>query len=187
LRSLAAPSQVQPVFTIVLAHSSHCLSLNQPSNGIAMPTTTPMRVNSIPWWLWLVPFALLLMATEKMPYGYYTLTGIIVCGFASCLVFVGWEDKVVSRIWSVVFGCIAVLFNPIIPIYLSRRTWFGLDDHSQCGGSPNILRITLSASASKHRPWLSKILCGCHEWIFPIAAFAFCRWKTSGSRIPKKI
>jgi hypothetical protein len=34
---------------------------------------------------------------------------------------------------------------------------------SQRGGSPNILRITLSASASKHRPWLSKIRCGCHE------------------------
>src|SRR6516162_3386513 len=58
---------------------------------------------------------------------------------------------------------------------------------SQRGGSPNTLRITLSASASKHRPWLSKIRCGCHEWIFLIAASVFCRWKSSGSRIPKKI
>src|SRR5262249_9746287 len=31
------------------------------------------------------------------------------------------------------------------------------------GSYPNILRITTSASASKHRPWLSKIICGCHE------------------------
>jgi hypothetical protein len=58
---------------------------------------------------------------------------------------------------------------------------------TQRGGSPNILRITLSASASKHRPWLSKIRCGCHEWIFLIAASAFCRWRSSGNRMPKKI
>jgi hypothetical protein len=88
---------------------------------------TSMRLNSIPWWLWLVPIVLLFLATERMPYGYYTLTRIIVCGFASCLVFVSREDIVVSRVWSAVFFCIAILFNPIIPIYLSRRTWYGFD------------------------------------------------------------
>ena len=61
------------------------------------------------------------------------------------------------------------------------------ESRCQRGGSPNILRITLSASASKHRPWLSKICCGCHEWIFLIAASAFCRWRSIGSRMPKKI
>jgi hypothetical protein len=70
---------------------------------------------------------LLFVATEKMPYGYDTLTRIAVCGFVSFLAFVGWEDGVVSRICSAIFGCIAVLFNPIIPIYLSRRTWFRFD------------------------------------------------------------
>ena len=92
-----------------------------------MPTTTPIRVNSIPWWLWLVPIALLFVATERMPYGYYTFTRATVCGFASFLAFVGWKDSVESRIWSVIFGCIAILFNPIIPIYLSRGTWRGFD------------------------------------------------------------
>src|SRR5262249_7526879 len=28
---------------------------------------------------------------------------------------------------------------------------------------------------------------GCHEWIFLIAASAFCRWRSSGNRMPKKI
>jgi uncharacterized protein DUF6804 len=86
-----------------------------------------MRVDSIPWWLWLVPIVLLFVATERMPYGYYTLTRIFLCGFASFLAFVGWADRAASRIWCAIFGCIAVLFNPIIPIYLSRRTWFGFD------------------------------------------------------------
>src|SRR5262249_57821191 len=39
-------------------------------------------------------------------------------------------------------------------------------------------------SASKHRPWLSKIRCGCHEWIFLLAASAFCRWRRRGNRLP---
>jgi hypothetical protein len=94
---------------------------------MAMTTTTPIRVNSIPWWLWLVPIALLFLATARMPYGYYTLTRIAVCGFASFLIFVGWEDSVGSRFWSAVLCCIAVLYNPIIPIYLSRRTWYDFD------------------------------------------------------------
>ena len=36
---------------------------------------------------------------------------------------------------------------------------------SLAGDDPNILRMTLSASASKQRPSLSTIRCGCHEWI----------------------
>jgi hypothetical protein len=86
-----------------------------------------MRVNSIPWWLWLVTIVLLFVATERMPYGYYTFTRIAVSGFAFFLAFVGWEDSLASRIWSVILCSIAVLFNPIIPIYLSRSTWHDVD------------------------------------------------------------
>jgi hypothetical protein len=70
------------------------------------------------------------------------------------------------------------------PKPLRRSSHLVRDEH---GGSPNVLRITLSAFESKHRPWLSKIRRDCHDWIFPIAAAAFCRWRSSGSRIPKKI
>ncbi len=86
-----------------------------------------MRLNSVPWWLWIVPIVLLFMAAERMTYGYYALTRIVVCGFATFLAFVGWEDSVASRTWSAIFCCIAALFNPIIPIYLSRRTWYDFD------------------------------------------------------------
>jgi hypothetical protein len=86
-----------------------------------------MRVSSIPWWLWLIPIALLFAATQRMPYGYYIFTRIVVCGFSSFLVFVGWEDSVPSRVWSAILCCIAILFNPIIPIYLSRSTWYDFD------------------------------------------------------------
>ena len=92
-----------------------------------MPATTFMRLSSMPWWLWLFPIVLLLLATERMPYGYYTLTRIVVCGFALFLAFVGWEDGVLRRVWSAILCGIALLFNPIIPIYLSRRIWYDFD------------------------------------------------------------
>ena len=86
-----------------------------------------MQFKSIPWWLWLIPIALLLIATAKMPYGYYTFTRIVVCGLAAVFAFVAWGGGPVSRIWSVIFALVAVLFNPIIPIYLKRTTWLGFD------------------------------------------------------------
>ncbi len=67
------------------------------------------------------------MATQRMPYGYYTLTRIAVCGFAGLFAFIAWAESLASRVWAVVFGLVAVLFNPIVPIYLTRATWFDLD------------------------------------------------------------
>lgn len=84
-------------------------------------------VNRIPWWVWLIPAALLIMATARLPYGYYTFLRIVVCGFAALIAFYSWEDNTHSRIWSAVFAGMAILFNPLVPIYLSRADWFYLD------------------------------------------------------------
>ncbi len=86
-----------------------------------------MRLKSIPWWLWLIPIVLLFIATEKMPYGYYTFTRIAVCGFAAVFAYLEWEGGSISRIWASILGLVAVLFNPILPIYLSRKIWYPLD------------------------------------------------------------
>jgi hypothetical protein len=87
-----------------------------------------MQFKSIPWWLWLVPIVLLSLATARMPYGYYTFIRVVVCGFAGFLAYVSWEgDRPVTQFWSVIFGLVAILFNPIIPIYLSRATWAYFD------------------------------------------------------------
>jgi hypothetical protein len=40
---------------------------------------------------------------------------------------VGWDDSVISRMWSAILGCVALLFNPIVPIYLSRTAWHAFD------------------------------------------------------------
>lgn len=86
-----------------------------------------MRFKSIPRWLWIIPIVLLLVATIRMPYGYYTLTRIVVCGLAAYLAYAGWQGTIFSRLWSTIFGLVAVLFNPILPVYLSRRTWYPID------------------------------------------------------------
>jgi hypothetical protein len=87
-----------------------------------------MQIKSIPWWLWLLSIVVLLIATWKMPYGYYTLTRVVVCGVAALLAFASWQEETsTSKVWSAVFGVIAVFFNPIFPIYLKRVTWFYFD------------------------------------------------------------
>jgi hypothetical protein len=83
-----------------------------------------MKFKSIPWWLWFVAIVLLVVATERMPYGYYTFTRIVVCGLAAYFSYVGWDGGSVSRVWSTIFSLVAVLFNPIVPIYLTHGTWY---------------------------------------------------------------
>jgi hypothetical protein len=87
-----------------------------------------MQFKPIPWFLWLVPIGLLFIAVERMPYGYYTLTRIVVCGFAALLAYLAWEDEgVASRTWAIVFVLMTILFNPFAPIYLKRATWAYFD------------------------------------------------------------
>ena len=84
-------------------------------------------IKTIPWWVWLIPTILLVVATVRLPYGYYTLTRIVVCGIAAWFAIVGWNDSQMSRVWSAAFALIAILFNPVMPIYLKRGTWFYFD------------------------------------------------------------
>ena len=64
-------------------------------------------------------------AIAEWPYGYYTLLRWITC-IASILVTLQAFEKNIE--WAkVVFIVIAILFNPLAPIYLSRSTWVPLD------------------------------------------------------------
>ena len=71
---------------------------------------------------WMLPIYVMLIGLAPMPYGYYTILKIVVCG---CSIFYAYhlsekEDKTFA--W--VFGFFAVLYNPIIPIYLyDKQIW----------------------------------------------------------------
>ena len=79
-------------------------------------------------WLFLIPIALLLIGLADLPTGYYTLVRITVCTISalSCYWSYKSDDKV--GIATVTFGLLALLFNPIIPIYLhDKEVWTIID------------------------------------------------------------
>lgn len=70
-------------------------------------------------------FLLLLAIPSWLPYGFYILLRWIIC-FVSVYVAYGfYKSKLIG--WTFVFGAIAVLFNPVCPIYLNKSSWVGLD------------------------------------------------------------
>ena len=91
------------------------------------PMTADFRINSIPRIVWLVPALMLLIAVWRLPYGYYTLTRIVTCGVAVLIAVAGLQERPMVQTWSFLLLAIAVLFNPLVPIHLSRATLFYLD------------------------------------------------------------
>lgn len=69
--------------------------------------------------------ALLLAIPSGWPYDYYILLRWFI--FISSLI-VGWEFyKSKLQGWALIFGLNAILFNPIIPVYLQKSTWVLID------------------------------------------------------------
>jgi hypothetical protein len=61
---------------------------------------------------------LLLAIPSFMPYGYYQFLRIAITLLAGYLCFLSYEKE--SQFWIIVMASIAILFNPIFPIYLSK-------------------------------------------------------------------
>ncbi|WP_339611863.1 DUF6804 family protein [uncultured Planktosalinus sp.] len=69
---------------------------------------------------------LLLLALLNMPIGYYTFLRIAVT--IGAVIVVVTELRKGIHFWVIAFGFIAVLFNPIIPVYLyDKSLWAPLD------------------------------------------------------------
>jgi hypothetical protein len=71
----------------------------------------------------------LFAALGEWPYGYYTLLRLVVCGAGAYTAFVMHEWHRPALAW--LFGFIAVLFNPIFTVHLSRGLWQPID--ALCG------------------------------------------------------
>lgn len=80
----------------------------------------------VPVWLWIVPSIMALIALAPLPYDYYTLLRILICGSAA---FIAWRESqfATKRVWFWVFVVTAVAFNPFAPVHLSRDIWFFID------------------------------------------------------------
>jgi hypothetical protein len=68
---------------------------------------------------------MLISALDRHPYSYYTLLRWVVCGVAAYVTYVAFQTEKAPGAW--LFGIMALLFNPIIPVHLSRATWQPID------------------------------------------------------------
>jgi len=73
----------------------------------------------------IISAVMLLVAILDLPYGYYTLLRWIVTASAIFLVWVA--SKLERKFWLFSMGIVAILFNPIAPIYLDKETWVVID------------------------------------------------------------
>jgi len=76
--------------------------------------------------LLLICTGLLLLALVDLPIGYYTLLRIVVTIVAVTVVVTEFENGI--NFWVITFGLIAIIFNPLIPVYLEdKSTWMPID------------------------------------------------------------
>jgi arginine exporter protein ArgO len=68
---------------------------------------------------------MLFLALGSWPYGYYQLLRFVICGVSAYIAFNAYQWRKIWAVW--LFGFIAVLFNPLIPIHLSRELWQPID------------------------------------------------------------
>ena len=73
----------------------------------------------------LVAAAMLLVALGDLPYGYYTLLRFVVCCVATYGAFRAYEAG--AEAWVGMLGGTALLFNPVLSVYLARETWAVVD------------------------------------------------------------
>lgn len=68
----------------------------------------------------------LLLALAPLPIGYYNFLRILVT--ISSIFIIARELKTEMTIWFILFGITAIVFNPIIPIYLYQKSlWMPID------------------------------------------------------------
>jgi hypothetical protein len=76
--------------------------------------------------LLLICAGLLFVGLIDLPIGYYTLLRIVVTIGSVAVVITEFENRL--NIWVITFGLIAILFNPLIPIYLNDKSiWMPID------------------------------------------------------------
>jgi len=73
----------------------------------------------------IVSTIMLLWATSRHKYDYYTIMRVLVTVTSFYCAFLSYKIK--NELWILSFLTIALLFNPIAPIKLTKETWFIID------------------------------------------------------------
>ena len=81
----------------------------------------------LPAAVWFFPALMLVAALADMPYGFDVVLRWVVCGLALLLAFHEHELRGAASGWLVVLVILAILFNPLFPVGLSRAQWAPID------------------------------------------------------------
>jgi len=73
----------------------------------------------------IIAAAMALIAVADLPYGYYTLMRLVVCATAIYVIVIAARSGQTWGIW--LFGIVALLFNPLVPVHLTKGIWQPLD------------------------------------------------------------
>jgi len=73
----------------------------------------------------LVNAGLLAWALARHPIGYYTVLRVVTTGVSLYSIYLCMKDKQVG--WGIIFSAIAVIFQPILPLRMTRETWRYVD------------------------------------------------------------
>ncbi len=92
-----------------------------------MNDNAPTSTISLPAIVWLLPAAVVLLGIAPLPYGYYQFVRIVACGTAAFLAYKDYEIDGKMTGWTAPLAIAAILFNPLIPIYLTRALWAPID------------------------------------------------------------
>lgn len=68
---------------------------------------------------------LFLALLDGWQYGFFTILRFVVFSSTAYVAYLAYEEQKVGWVWFM--GAIAVLFNPFIPIYLTREVWVAID------------------------------------------------------------
>jgi hypothetical protein len=77
--------------------------------------------------VWLAPMVLALIALAPLPYGYYVFLRIALCVAAAYLAWAEYEEVGAINAWFVGLVVLAVVYNPIIRVHLTREIWTGIN------------------------------------------------------------
>ncbi len=72
-----------------------------------------------------ISVAMLFIGAMPLPYGYYTFLRLVICGVFAYAAFVSFKRK--AKILPLVYGLLAILFNPLIKIHLPKEVWMVID------------------------------------------------------------
>lgn len=76
--------------------------------------------------LWYVPAIMLLLALFPWIYGYYVAVRLVVCVSSAIIAWLSYQKSGLCS-WTFVFIFIALIFNPLLPVYLVRSIWIPID------------------------------------------------------------